>query len=146
MHCHYTIYSTNTCHRRFLFQNDSFKYVQATCILNWSIVSKINSKSSTQAVYVHIQRSWLVSYLLVTFAGSNGGGDHPIPAVVRRYCCYWCGKLFFTFSGATCTYKTQCTSNVVIPISSFAYGMLSYFLAPFIGWLADVKFGRYEYC
>ena len=40
---------------------------------------------------------WLVleyHSLLVTVAGSNGaGGDHPIPAVVRRYCCYWCGKL-----------------------------------------------------
>ena len=34
---------------------------------------------------------WLViNYrsLLVTVAGSNGGGDHPIPAVVRGYCCY----------------------------------------------------------
>ena len=36
---------------------------------------------------------------LITVAGSNGGGDHPIPAVVGRYCCYWCGRHCLAFLG-----------------------------------------------
>ena len=87
---------------------------------------------------------WLIlkyHSLLVTVAESNGGGDHPIPAVGRRYCCYcmvW--QALFSFSLTLLIIPTLAYNVVVLYISSF----ISLTSAPLIGWLADVKFGRYE--
>ena len=71
-------------------------HLQLTC--HCMNVHYIHYTSAKQALIIILDDSfkladllspWLVlayQSLLVTVAGSNGGGDHPIPAVVRRYC------------------------------------------------------------
>ena len=86
--------------------------------------------------------TWLLQdrSFLVTVAGSSGK-DHLVPAVVRRYCYYmqmW--QVFFTFSWIILVETRAASINFrFISITNF----FSLLLAPFIGWLADVKFGRY---
>ena len=79
--------------------------------------------------------------LLVTVAGCNGGGDHPIPAVVRGLLLLLMWEALFSFSSSVLS-ATAPFLNLTIYYSTLF--LVSYSSAPIIGWLADVKFGRYK--
>ena len=85
----------------------------------------------------YLPNLWLVlkyCSLLVIVSKSNGGGDHPIPAVVR-------GSVATGVAGTVVsapivydnTVPTYMYNRVVFQTSTF----LSYSFAPMIGWLAE---------
>ena len=53
------------------------------------------------------QSVWLLSL-------DSYGGDHPIPAVVRRYCGYCSGQVLFSFSWSTL--EVHVPLNIVPPL------------------------------
>ena len=63
-------------------------------------------------------------------------------AVIRGYCCYWCGRHCLP-----CPMVYWCIQHLLtwlMELSCTLQYLLSYSFAPFIGWLADDGFGRYE--